>query len=337
MDKYEPQKWFVTGASGLVGYSVTKCLREKNYDVICLVRETTDKTKISKIEKLGAKVVYGDLLDNIKYQQALGECDVVVHTAASVRSKFPEKYWEINVEGTKAICQSMSDENVKRLVHISTCGVYGLTGIEETDETFQPIPTSDYRESKYQAERVILDEFGNEINATIIRPPYIFGDSKMERHVYSTLLSGVPKKISFKIFKKNPYIGFAHAEDIAGFVVRVGCEYKTKSEIYNIQSLKIQLNDLLDSAYDALNINPMRVVVPYSIIVIITFILNLVFKVTNNKKDIFNRLKYLNNNWIFSTTRAENEHGFKAKYTDKDELRKLIEQYATNNNLRLND
>lgn len=68
----------VTGATGFVGHHLVKRLIVDGVDVACLVRATSDR---SKLETLGAKVIVGDVTDAESLPPALAGVDVVYHVA----------------------------------------------------------------------------------------------------------------------------------------------------------------------------------------------------------------------------------------------------------------
>ena len=88
--------------------------------------------------------------------------DAVVHFAAysqvaeSVR--FPQKYYENNVNGTLNLLNSMIENGVKRIVFSSTAATYGEPVYTPIDENHPQNPINPYGETKLQIEKY-MDEF----------------------------------------------------------------------------------------------------------------------------------------------------------------------------------
>ena len=58
----------VTGATGTLGREVCKQLAEKNVEFKCLVRKTS---KTETLEKIEARLVYGDVRDIVSLEKAM--------------------------------------------------------------------------------------------------------------------------------------------------------------------------------------------------------------------------------------------------------------------------
>src|SRR5262245_40125534 len=71
-------KILVTGGNGFIGSRVVRMLRARGMDVRCLVRRTSDLTRI---KHLGCELVVGDLLDFPSLQTATRNCDALIHLA----------------------------------------------------------------------------------------------------------------------------------------------------------------------------------------------------------------------------------------------------------------
>ena len=56
------KKVAVTGANGHVGYSVTKLLIERGYDVRATVRDASDPAKTAHLKALGVEIAEADLM-----------------------------------------------------------------------------------------------------------------------------------------------------------------------------------------------------------------------------------------------------------------------------------
>jgi dihydroflavonol-4-reductase len=91
-------KALVTGATGFIGSNVAAELVKQGYQVRALVRKTSDQRNI---QSLNTEVAYGDLLDRASLEQALEDCDVLFHIAASYTfwAPHPEIIYQTNRPG----------------------------------------------------------------------------------------------------------------------------------------------------------------------------------------------------------------------------------------------
>ena len=167
----------VTGATGLVGSHVCQRARELGIQTRALVRESSDKTLLSE---WGVDLVYGDLNDLEALDQAARGVTALVHCAAKVGDWGPvEKYRKVNVDGTRALLEAVEKAGtVKRVVHVSSLGVYQARDHHGTDET-EPVSVSGidgYTLTKAESELLVrkhIDE--KKLPAIILRPGFIYG------------------------------------------------------------------------------------------------------------------------------------------------------------------
>ena len=73
---------FVTGGSGFIGSAIIKRLVEDGHDVDGLVRT---KSRADVVEKAGARVVIGDLLESGEWTSVLGDADLIISASQPVK------------------------------------------------------------------------------------------------------------------------------------------------------------------------------------------------------------------------------------------------------------
>lgn len=107
------------------------------------------------------KIIKGDIRDKKLISEEVKKHDIILHLAAIVGypacSSDPDRARSINTTGTKNICDNIS--NNQKLVFASTGSTYGKVDGICTEET--PInPLSLYGETKWEAEKMVLDKNG---------------------------------------------------------------------------------------------------------------------------------------------------------------------------------
>jgi len=66
--------------------------------------------------------------------------------------------WEANVEGTRRVMEAAVEEQVPRIVYVSTVGIFGNTHKKVVDESYENPETdftSYYEETKLEAHKVV--------------------------------------------------------------------------------------------------------------------------------------------------------------------------------------
>lgn len=159
-------KILLTGGAGFIGSHLTKELLDLGYAVICLdnLDDYYDpQLKRQNIRQFSADPNYlfieGDIRDRTLLDALfrLYGCDTVVHLAAraGVRPSVqnPALYFDVNLNGTMSILDSMRQAGVNRLVMASSSSVYGdaeRVPFKESDASDRPL--SPYAASKRSAE-----------------------------------------------------------------------------------------------------------------------------------------------------------------------------------------
>jgi CDP-glucose 4,6-dehydratase len=97
----------VTGATGLLGGWLTRCLTAAGASVVCLVRDWVPQSELVRSRQLErVNVVRGDVTDRAVLERALGEFEVetVFHLAAQttvgIANRNPVSTFESNIQGT---------------------------------------------------------------------------------------------------------------------------------------------------------------------------------------------------------------------------------------------
>ncbi len=167
----------VTGANGFVGSNIVKALIESGYSVYGLVRKTSDITFLKGIRKK-FKLVYGDIRDKSSLRKYFKNIDIVIHTAGfpSDWGKY-QYFYDVNVNGTKNICELSLEYNIEHLIHFSSISVYGFNKRIDADENTKVIKEPFYYcRTKLEGEETVK-HFIKVFNlpATIIQPGIIYG------------------------------------------------------------------------------------------------------------------------------------------------------------------
>lgn len=149
----------VTGGAGYIGSHVCKALASAGYQPVCFDDLSTGHEWAVRWGPLER----GDILDSDRLADALRLHGIrcVAHLAARIlagegESKAAE-YERINVDGTRSVLRAMAAAGADRLVHSSTCAIYGEPARMPIDEGAALSPVSVYGRTKLAAEAVIFD------------------------------------------------------------------------------------------------------------------------------------------------------------------------------------
>ncbi len=169
---------FITGGTGFIGSRLAlKCL-ERGDTVKVLGQDNNQAEAENKnlLEAQGAKVVLASVVNKDRMIRELQGIDLVFHLAAAQHeANVPDqRFWDVNVTGTKNVLEASVLAGVKRFVHGSTIGVYGETLEGTIDERSTLKPSNIYGETKLEGEKVVLSH-QDKLPVVIIRISETYG------------------------------------------------------------------------------------------------------------------------------------------------------------------
>lgn len=176
----------VTGGLGFQGQRLTQELLRRSHTVFVVATPSERSRRVAAMFRRPASEPYlawGSVTDPILMRAALEGRDVVVHMAAMANPEAcredPQGAMAVNVGGTQTVLEALRElgDRSPRLVHVSSCEVYGpAIGIARQDELAPMRPPTVYAVSKCAADRLVyayMQTYG--VRAVIIRPCNIYG------------------------------------------------------------------------------------------------------------------------------------------------------------------
>ena len=158
---------FITGAAGFIGGTFTYEALKKGYRVVGCDNFSNSKPEtINKIKEIfpDSFTFYElDLKNTDNLNKAIEQENItqVIHFAAlkSVpeSEKYPELYWENNLESTKNLLHSMKENEIRELIFSSSASIYGQSDIQPITEQAEIKPISVYAKTKAAAEELIFE------------------------------------------------------------------------------------------------------------------------------------------------------------------------------------
>lgn len=168
----------ITGATGFIGSRLAAACRERGFEVAAFGQANNDveAERQRKLIGLGVAMQALDLGNAEEVGARLSGCELVVHLAAAQHEmNVPDThFWNVNVEGTRRMLEASVKAGVRRFVHGSTIGVYGIPTVAEIDERTATNPENIYGVTKLAGERLVL-EYGAKLPITVIRISETYG------------------------------------------------------------------------------------------------------------------------------------------------------------------
>lgn len=177
---------FLTGADGMLGSSISRVLLSEGYSVKALVQPGRD---LSVLDELDLEKIEGDILDGDILLDQMGDCEYVIHAAAStsIWPRRSETVRSVNLTGTRNVMEAARRSGLKRMVHIGTANSFSPGSLEDPGDESSAFDGwkygMDYIESKYLAQQMLLAQHQEEgfpvviVNPTFMIGPYDSGPS----------------------------------------------------------------------------------------------------------------------------------------------------------------
>lgn len=150
----------VTGGAGYIGSKVSYDLIDKSYKVIAIDDLSTGFRKLIPKKCIFIKVDISKLA-NLEKVFKRYKFNAVFHFAAKKKvdesQKYPLKYFNTNVVGTKNLLDLIVKYKVNNLIFSSTCAVYGKAANTRVSEKNLLIPESYYGYTKLISENTIIE------------------------------------------------------------------------------------------------------------------------------------------------------------------------------------
>jgi nucleoside-diphosphate-sugar epimerase len=166
----------VTGASGLLGGCLVERLRGRDVRLrlLDMVPPPDDRAR-------GHEFLTVDLRDAAAVARACRDVDVVHHLAAGQRMKpqfsamSEQAIFDMNLDAVRHVLAGAREAGVRKVVHISSSGIYGIPTTTPVRESHPQRPLGAYGESKIAAETLCREAVERGQDVTVLRPMSLFG------------------------------------------------------------------------------------------------------------------------------------------------------------------
>ena len=193
--------FFITGGAGFLGINLARYLLAKGEKVVSYDIAPFDYADCQ--DKV--KDMRGDIRKPEQITPAMQGADVVIHTAAALPLYTPEDIYTTDIDGTRTVLQAAKQNNVERVVHISSTAVYGVPDHHPLLETDRMIGVGPYGEAKVKAEEVVHEFRKQGMCIPVLRPKSFIGPERLG--VFAMLYEWAYEGKNFPVLGSgnNPY------------------------------------------------------------------------------------------------------------------------------------
>jgi nucleoside-diphosphate-sugar epimerase len=324
----------VTGGSGFLGSHIVKELLDPGSPLAPSELRVFDLKKYRGDEKI--TFIKGDTRDYDAVQEACRGVDVVIHSAAVIDwGTHPEQYvYDVNVGGTENIIRACRENGIENLVFTSSLdALFSGKPLKDIDDS-QPYPDkfhNMYSRSKVEGEKLVKAANDARLKTCILRPSDIYGPADP---YHMNALIGMAKTGFYirlgngKSKAQHVYVGnMAFAHVLAANALMSGNE-KLHGQAYlitdapGINFFKFFDQIVIKAGYKFWPKNlwiPRGVAYPMGAVSEFIALLLRPFKRYNPGLSRF-AVKYTCTDFTFNSKKAEEDFGFKPKYSEEEAI-----------------
>ena len=323
--------YIITGANGFLGNNIVRLLEKNNENEIralVLPNDKIDALKGLKCEKfLGDVTKIETLKDIFNIDESIKEKTniYVIHCASIVYldSKYNERVYQVNVEGTKNIIKKTKEINAK-LIYVSS-----VHAIEEklNHEVMDENASFDldkivglYAKTKAETTRYVFNEVkNNNLNACVVFPSGLLGVNDFTNTNMTVLIKKILNE-KVPLLTEGGY-DFVDVRDVARGVINA-CTKGKKGEGYILSGEYVTIKKIADLVCEYGKAKPIKKVISINMVKNIAFLFELYYRLRKTTP-LFTRysLYTLNANSNFTNAKAKKDLDYQTrsiKYTIKD-------------------
>jgi len=233
---------FVTGGAGFIGSALARELVKEKANVVIYDNFLSgDLSHLTEIQD-SVKIIEGDIIDpNLAQILRENEIEFVFNLAAEPYIPHcydrPEKFFEVNANGTLNILLACKKAGIKRMLQYSTSEVYGGARYVPMDENHHTNPLSTYAVSKLAADRLCFTFYHEQnVPVVILRQFNTYGPRETQPYIIPELITQLSTTNKLKLGNINARRDFTYVEDAAkGAISLIKCD-KAEGEVINLGS-----------------------------------------------------------------------------------------------------
>jgi nucleoside-diphosphate-sugar epimerase len=272
----------VTGASGFIGsHLVKRCLRD-GYRVKVLVRK--GNACIPSLRSSGVEVIEGDVRDAGAVDAAVRGCDLVLHAAALTSDWGAiQDFIDINVGGTRKVCDAALKHGVGRLVHVSSFECFDHHLLSRIDEQ-TPYMTrkQSYPDTKIGGTNEVWAAMKRGLPATILYPVWVYGPG--DRTLFPILADAIRKRQAF-FWSRNAPMSMVYIDNLVDLAMLAATSAEAVGEAFMVADGEaITFEEVCQRVAGAIGSPPPSLYLPFGLVRRIAGAMEFAWRIAGSEK-----------------------------------------------------
>lgn len=264
------------------------------------------------LQRLGAEVIEGDLLEARDLDRALAGVEVVFHLAGQIQptAEGSAAYRRSNVEATAHLLAACRGRPLSAFVHVSSVGVLGTLQQLPADEGTPCAPDNLYGRTKHEAETLARRaRLEDGLPLVIARPAWVYGPG--DRRTLR-LFSAIARRRFVLVGSGRTWLHPVYVEDLVDGLLRCGTSPKAVGETYLLAGGEpVRLRDLVTLVAELVVVPPPRLAIPAWLAWLGVATTEGLFRLVGRRPPVYRRqLEFFRKDQLFSIAKAREELGF---------------------------
>jgi len=311
-----------TGVTGSVGRRLCEIARERGDEVVGLVRDPI-RLDAKSLQRLGVRIVAGDVCDARAVAELARGADVLVHAAAAVGDGVESAdMHRVNVDGTRTVIEATAAAGVRHVVYLSSSAVYGRPDRGRVTEAWPTrVIGMPYEDTKALAERIAFER-GRELGLSVVavRPPIIYGP--YDRNFLPRALAMLKRRMVVLIDGGRAPLNLVWVDHVVDVVLAGAARRDLGGEAFNVMDEVEKrppcVREVFEAIARAVDLPLPRIRLSYSTAMALAKALELGYSAAKSKKTPPLTpfvVKILTRDVIYDSSKAAAELGFTSRMT----------------------
>ncbi|NTU91069.1 MAG: NAD-dependent epimerase/dehydratase family protein [Chlorobiaceae bacterium] len=316
----------VTGASGFIGsHLVERCLRE-GWRVRALVRK--GNPRIGTLRRQGVEVTEGDVRDDRAVDAAVRGCGVVFHAAALTSDWGPKRdFMEINVGGTKRICDAALRHGVERLVHVSSFECFPHYRLDRIDETTPYAPRgASYADTKIGSTVEAWSAARKGLGVSVLHPVWVYGPGD---RTLVPLLADMIRRGQMLYWSRNARMSLVYIDNLVDLCMLAATHPSAAGEAYLACDMEnMTFEGFCNRIASAIGAKQPSLYLPYGLVYSLAGVMETVFRLLRSRKRPMvtrQAVELLASKAFIDASKARRTLGWQSGVSQEEGIRRTLE------------
>ena len=284
-DSQKQKKIFTLGATGFIGFAVTKRLVEMGFgNIHCLYRSESKKDEwFQGIDISAITFLHGDAASLDVLRKGVVDASIVVNASGLATDwGIKQEVWEVNVDAPKAMVRMIEEMGtLTHYIQITSAAIYGFTKEVKTETSLLVKNDRFYTASKVEIHSWLREEIkrGHKFPITVLAPSITWGSGDQ---IYIPSFKERLKTRQLFFIGKGEVMDFVHIDDLVDGILRCFFNEQAYNKEYILSGNKpFTFHEYIEKIAEFSELPPPTLTVPVPIVMAVGFLMECLARLVN--------------------------------------------------------